>query len=76
MKKGVLTCPGCHCIFFVQKETRKTGVVVIDGKIERRAFLNLPPVLTLVCIRCGCVIPKQQSEKFAFKSQFRNDNLN
>ena len=73
---STLTCPNCHCGFFIQKEIRKTGVVVIDGEAQRRDIANITPVIAFFCKRCGCVVPRQQSEKFKFTTQFENVSAN
>ncbi len=66
-------CGGCH---FEQKELRKTGISVKDGKVIYSSAAMTADV-GFVCGDCGKMVPRADAARIVqlpgFTSQFRKD---
>jgi DNA-directed RNA polymerase subunit RPC12/RpoP len=63
-KGNALACPECGSTSFVQKEVRKTGVVIIDGRTLYRDPPHPNRVITaFICARCKLQVPSETAKK-------------
>lgn len=69
-------CVECGGDTFIQKETRKTGVVLRGGKAHFKEQFPVPKFVAYICQKCGCQMPAETVETFKPMSLFPETSAN
>jgi ribosomal protein S26 len=69
-----LSCRKCGFACFVQKEIRRTKVVIIGGKALQHAPYRKNIASYFFCARCGAAVPKEEGEAVKMATAFSEEN--